>query len=112
MTTLRQEAHDRDCMVRLPSVCNFDSTTTVLAHLNLSGISGRGLKAPDLLGAWACFECHRCVDSNGQTHGLDRDFVKLCFYEGIFKTQYALIKEGKVHAGDCEFPLQQNQGEM
>lgn len=96
---LRKEARGRECMVRIPGVCNFDTSTTVLAHLNMSGISGRGLKAPDLLGAHACSECHRCADSNGQTHGLERDYVRMAFYEGIFRTQAALIAEGKIK--DC-----------
>lgn len=90
---LRNLARGKPCMVRLPSVCNFDNTTTVLAHLNQSGISGRGLKAPDPLGAWACSECHRCVDSNGQTHGMERDYVRLAFMEAMARTQYELLQQ-------------------
>lgn len=89
---LRQLARGKPCQVRIPGVCCGRDDTTVLAHLNMSGISGRGLKAPDFLGAWACFECHRCIDSNGNTHGLERDFVRLAFMEGMARTQYQIIK--------------------
>jgi hypothetical protein len=98
MTDLRAEARGRDCQIRLENVCNFRQDTTVLAHLNMSGISGRGLKAPDLLGAHACSECHRCIDSNGTTHGLERDYVRLAFFEGMARTQYLLSKLGKIKA--------------
>jgi len=41
-------------MVRIPEVCNHNSETTVLAHYRLAGVSGIGMKSPDILGAWAC----------------------------------------------------------
>ena len=99
MSKLRDYAKGRDCQVRIVGVCNGDSATTVLAHLTLSGISGRGLKAPDQLGAWCCSECHRCVDSNGTSHKLDEDEMieaELAFLYGIMRTQYELIKRGLI----------------
>lgn len=96
MSKLRAAAKGRDCQVRIHGVCNFDPATTVLAHLNMAGISGRGLKAPDQLGAWACSECHRCIDSRGNSHGLEKDWIQICFLEGMARTQYILIKEGKI----------------
>ena len=96
MSKLTQAARGRECMIRLPGICNYDSSTTVLAHLNMSGISGRGIKAPDQLGAWACSACHAVIDSNGASAGLERDFVKLAHLEGIMRTQYILIKDGKI----------------
>lgn len=54
-----------------------------------------GLKAPDLLGAWACDSCHKAYDVHGSS-GLDRDFVDKAFLEGVVRTQAALVKEGWV----------------
>lgn len=96
MSRLRDYARGQECQVRLSGVCNFDPATTILAHLNMLGISGRGIKAPDLLACHACSECHRCIDSNGQTHGLERDFVRLAFFEAMARTQYKLIKDGVI----------------
>lgn len=94
MTDLRKEAQGRECQVRLPTVCNFNPETTVLAHLRLAGITGGAQKAPDLLGAYACSACHAEVDR--QTRTLERDFVRSAFLEGILRTQYVLICEGKL----------------
>lgn len=91
---LRKEAKGRECMIRLP-VCNGNSETTVLCHYRLIGISGIGMKSPDLIAAWGCFECHSAVDR--RTHmDLDFDFVRLAHAEGVFRTLAKLIEEGKV----------------
>lgn len=92
---LRDYAKFHDCMVKLPC-CNHDPATTVLAHLRMAGITGMGQKAPDILGAWACSECHRCCDSYGASHGYERDFVRLAFFEGMARTQYQLFKMGLI----------------
>jgi hypothetical protein len=99
MTKLRKAAQGMQCMIRLPGVCNHNSETTVLAHINMSGISGRGLKAPDLLGAWACSNCHH-VHTTLEWEGthFDRDYIQLAFLEGVIRTQYCLIKKGIVKA--------------
>jgi hypothetical protein len=87
---LRKEARGRDCKVRLPGICNFDPATTVLAHYRMAGISGMGLKSPDLLGAWARSSCHAYVDSHHD------DATLRAFLEGVMRTIAALNKEGKV----------------
>jgi hypothetical protein len=86
---LRRQAKGRGCQVRLPC-CNFNSETTVLAHVRLPGISGMGLKSPDLLGAWACSACHEYVDRHHD------DETQRAFYEGVLRTQAQLIREGVV----------------
>jgi hypothetical protein len=91
---LRHAAEMRPCMIRLPGICSGNDAETVLCHDRLAGITGTGLKAPDLLGAWGCNACHDEVDR--RTRNLERDFVRLAFYEGVMRTQYVLIQEGKV----------------
>lgn len=91
---LRDYAKGQECQCRLPGVCNFRSDTTVLAHLRMPGITGAGQKAPDELGAWCCSSCHDEIDRRSIT--LETDFVRMCFYEAIFRTQYQLIKQGKI----------------
>jgi hypothetical protein len=92
---LRKEARGRDCMVRLVGICNHNPETTVLAHVRMAGISGMGLKADDLLGAWACSSCHDAIDRRSNTD-LDRDFVRLAHLEGVMRTITVLRREGKV----------------
>jgi hypothetical protein len=88
MTNLREEARGRDCTVRLPHICNGNSETVVLAHVRKIGISGFGLKSPDILGAWACSACHTYVDSHHD------DATQVAFYEGVFRTQHELQRLG------------------
>ena len=92
---LRNEARGRGCMVRLPGICNHNSETVVLAHVRLIGVSGMGMKADDLLGAWACSACHDAVDRRSERY-LDRDYVRLAHLEGMVRTIAQLRKEEKV----------------
>ena len=89
---LRNAARGRPCMIRLEGICNHNPETTVLAHISLPGVSGMGLKADDLLGAWACSSCHDAVDRRSNTD-LDRDYVRLAHLEGMVRTIAQLRKE-------------------
>lgn len=89
---LRTYARGKECMVRIPGVCNFDPATTVLAHPRLAGLTGVGMKAPDEIGAWACSNCHDAIDRRAHQE-LDRDYLRLCHYEGILRTVAALKRE-------------------
>jgi hypothetical protein len=82
-------------MVRLEGICNHNSETVVLAHIRLSGVSGMGIKADDLLGAWACSACHDAIDRRFRTD-LDRDYVRLAHLEGMVRTIAQLRKEGLI----------------
>jgi hypothetical protein len=82
-------------MVRLEGICNHNSDTVVLAHIRLSGVSGMGMKADDLLGAWACSACHDAIDRRFRTD-LDRDYVRLAHLEGMVRTIAQLRKEGLI----------------
>lgn len=73
-------------MVRLEGICNGDPETTVLAHYRMAGISGTGMKSPDLMAAYACSACHDAIDR--RTHlDLDRDFVHMAHLRGVLRTQ-------------------------
>ena len=89
MTNLRKEARGRGCQIRL-DCCNHNSETVVLAHIRLSGISGMGLKAPDVLGSWACSSCHTYVDTHHDAA------TQAAFAEGVYRTINQLVKEGKI----------------
>ena len=93
---LRKAAKDRGCTVRIPGVCNFNSATTVLAHIRLAGVSGMGMKSPDLLGAWACSACHDEIDGRTRKSGMTRDELRLAHYDGMARTIMQLHKEGLV----------------
>ena len=58
---LRDSANGEECTLNIAGVCNYDSTTTVLAHLP-DASKGTGLKADDICSCFACSDCHSCVD--------------------------------------------------
>jgi hypothetical protein len=86
---LRREAIDRVCQLGLDG-CT--SGPCCLAHWRQIGISGMGMKSPDLLGAWLCDNCHGKVDTTERGN----DELQLDFARAVFKTQAQLIREGKV----------------
>ena len=89
---LRELARDQQCMIRIPSVCNHDPATTVLAHYRMAGICGTGQKPPDECGAWACSKCHDWVDGRVKTN--QQELIRLYHAEGVLRTLHELSKLG------------------
>jgi hypothetical protein len=83
----RQDARDKPCMVRVPGACNRDPATTVLAHYSLAGISGKGLKSPDHMGAYACSGCHDEIDGRTRITEFNKDQLRKMHAEGVMRTQ-------------------------
>lgn len=95
MTDLRKEARDRDCQIRVPTVCNRDNSTTVLAHLPKPGMGTKWAGVYDILGAWACSACHDAVDGRIKT-SYQPDTLRLWHHQGVARTIEILISEGKI----------------
>jgi hypothetical protein len=97
---LRKEAKGRPCMVML-DVCNRNSETTVLAHLNNKRLfrCGMGMKVPDIFGAWACSSCHDVLDGRQKGHYTE-DKLYIEHMEGVFRTQNILLNENKIKIGE------------
>lgn len=85
---LRKLARGKPCQVRLPGICNGNPDTTVLAHYRMAGTCGGSMKPDDEQGAWACSACHDECDR--RTRKLERDYVELCFLQGVMRTQYEI----------------------
>jgi len=88
---ITDSARGMDCQIR-SGACNGNSETTVFAHL---GGGGMGTKNSDLIGAYACSSCHDLVDGRVQSQ-YSPDYVKIVFYEGVFRTQKMLLDLGLV----------------
>lgn len=92
---LRKEARGRDCLIRVPGFCCHNPETTVGCHVRMLGISGAGMKAPDILIAWGCHICHGVCDgqiASEYTAGERR----LMLLEGMARTIAVLVGEGKI----------------
>lgn len=88
---IRKSAKGEPCLVRIPGVCNGDSATTVLAHINGAGV---GCKHSDHKAAFACSACHEWVDGGYIQQGYNRDTRDLWHLEGVIRTQDRLIEKG------------------
>ena len=89
---LRESARGKECLVRIPCVCNGNSDTVVLAHLNGAGVAN---KMNDLHGAFCCSSCHDQLD--GRVKSLfSKDELKLMHLEGIKRTQDYWLSTGHV----------------
>lgn len=90
MTNLREIARGQDCQIRGPG-CNYDTETTVLAHLPGGGM---GAKRHDLHGAWACSHCHDLVDNRSNAALVNALERKTLHLQGVIRTQEKLIAMG------------------
>ena len=90
---ITDSARGEDCQVRLEGVCNFNSETTIFAHI---GGGGMGYKSNDIHGAYCCSSCHAAMDGAiTQTTHPYWD-LKLAHYAGMVRTQLILIEKGLI----------------
>jgi len=91
-------AEGKACTARIPGACNRDPATSVWAHLNsVRWGAGRNQKAPDPCGLIACSACHDVIDGRVKTDH-DRDFIRMCAYEGHMESLAMLVKDGVISA--------------
>lgn len=87
MSKITKSARDEECTVRLPTHCNWDTSTTVFAHL---GGGGMGKKKRDLFGAYACSNCHGVLDGAIDS-ALTSDDKELAHRQAVDRTQEILL---------------------
>lgn len=87
---IRASAKGEACSLRIPGVCNFDPTTTVLAHLPV-GMGGMGTKSPDLFACYACSSCHDAIDRRGGERPDGWQVMR-----ALAETQIKLIEKGLI----------------
>lgn len=92
MSKLRKSAQGQSCTVRIPGVCCWDDSTTVLAHLPGGGM---GRKREDIHGAFACHTCHGALDGHIKT-GFTRQQLDVFHLEGVLRTQEIWLEEGLI----------------
>lgn len=77
---LRTIAAGKECYLRLPGVCNQDSTSTVLAHIRRGNTAGVGMKPADINGVPCCSACHDTFDGRARSsytrHELDAEMLR------------------------------------
>lgn len=99
-TPLRKSAKGEGCTMNVAGVCNYDSSTVVLAHFRWLGDCGASFKPTDLQGGFACSECNRWTDSPTPAETADRaayeaarDFYAL---RSIVRTLLRMVAKGLI----------------
>ena len=97
---LRDSARGQTCSLRFAGCCNYDPTTTVLAHLP-SPVKGMGTKSDDWHAVFACRACHDALDQHDyDPREIDRDVL-----HALQRTQKVWRDMGLIIiAGDNEKP--------
>jgi len=86
-------ARGQPCQLALPGICSHDPATTVFAHLNGAAFGkGAGMKAHDIAGFFADFNCHAAYDLN--THGLDDAELNAALLKAVVGTWVILVQDG------------------
>ena len=90
----RRAAEGRDCQMRIPNVCNFDTTTTVLAHVRRGSVAGIGQKPPDVCAVLACSNCHDAIDLRNNMGAYTPAEMDTMILDGLCRTLKLWIDEG------------------
>ena len=86
---IRDSARGESCTLRLLG-CNFDSATTVFAHLPVNH-RGMSIKTPDIFGCYACSFCHDVIDGRISGAWSHADLLR-----ALSETQMKLIEKGLI----------------
>ena len=94
---ITNSARMEDCTLRIYPYCNFNSETTVFAHIN-DGSKGMGLKPNDICGVYACSACHDIID--GRTnYKIPKEELYKCIISAMQLTLMRLIEKGVLKVG-------------
>lgn len=86
---LRESARGQNCSLRIPGICNFNTETTVLAHINSVG-KGMGIKSEDFFAVFSCSSCHAALDE----HRIPGEDVAAYTLSALYETWRMWFKNG------------------
>lgn len=85
---LREFASQKQCLLQVPGICNFDWTTTVACHGNSHRFGkATGRKADDCYMVWGCSCCHLWLDSK----------TDVLYEERQIQFELALVRQFKAY---------------
>lgn len=97
MSRITESARGEECQVRIPGVCTFDPATTIWSHARHgSAGKGKGIKALDLCGAYACTACDAAYDQMIGAKHMTREQIDLDWFHGHLRSLVILAKKGLI----------------
>lgn len=96
--SIRDSARGEQCQVRLPGICTGDPETTIWSHARwLDAGRGKGTKAVDAAGAYACTACDAAYDGQRRPPpGYTRDDIDRDWCMGHFRSLVILARKGLI----------------
>jgi L-lactate utilization protein LutB len=90
---MRDSARNEQCTVNLVGVCNYDPSTTILAHLPDES-NGMGKKADDLSACYACSACHDAIDSRIKWPESESEHREWYYRRALIRTWRRMVELG------------------
>jgi hypothetical protein len=87
-TKISKSARGEQCTGRIPCVCNFDPSTTVLAHAPFTGRYGS--RKQWWWSAYLCSNCHDALDGRTEIN-MTFDEKNSIWFSAVHETQEKLI---------------------
>ena len=86
MSKISLSARGEDCTLRIPGVCNWDTESTILAHLRRGWNCGTGMKPHDDDAVYACSACHDAI-GDGSRRRLERLGLEGAVIDALLRTR-------------------------
>lgn len=97
MTKITESARGEDCLVRYEGICTFDSAKTIWSHCRHGAAGrGKGIKAIDLAGAYACTACDAAYDQMQGARHIKREQLDLDWFMGHVRSLVRLKEKGLI----------------
>jgi hypothetical protein len=97
-TAITKSAKGEACQVRYIGICTHNPEHTIWSHCRHGAAGrGKGIKALDLAGAYACTPCDAVYDGQRKpANGETRDALDLDWYHGHVRSLVILEKKGLI----------------
>lgn len=97
MSKITKSANGQECQVRIIGVCKGDPAYTIWSHCRHGAAGkGKGIKAIDLAGAYACTACDAAYDQLQGVPNMTREEVDLDWFMGHMRSLVILTEKGLV----------------
>lgn len=97
MSRITESARGEDCQVRYIGICTHDPATTIWSHCRHGAAGkGKGIKAIDLAGAYACTACDAAYDQMQGASHMTRTELDFDWFMGHMRSLVILRDKGLI----------------
>lgn len=97
MSRITESARGEVCQVRYEGICTYDPAMTIWSHCRHGAAGrGKGIKALDLAGAYACTACDAAYDQMQSASHMTRKELDLDWFMGHVRSLVLLKQKGLI----------------